>query len=393
MRQSAIRVHAIRGRPPEIFAGCPGHIEYFLSMLNKFGAPILACTMWLAIPAGADPVKALLKTEMQAHHVSGMACLVVKNSRSVTRFFAGSPNLEWPSRVDENTVFEIGSVSKQFAAASILLLVQDGKLSLDDNIIKFFTNAPDAWKDVKVRHLLSHTSGIANYDGLEGFELRQHLTPAQFIERLGRQPMQFAPGEDWSYCNSGFNLLGYIVENVSGKNYWDFLRERIFTPLQMTSTTRRDPWLVISNRAAGYVFTNGAYAARDYDLTDLFAAGAIVSTVGDLAKWDAALTGGRLFAESSRQRWWTPARLNSGQAVEHKRNGEPGSYGFGWFISSVNGHRNIGHTGVTSGFSAANELFPDDHLAIIILSNTDEGVFAGELANEVARVLLPARGH
>jgi CubicO group peptidase (beta-lactamase class C family) len=200
--------------------------------------------------------------------------------------------------------------------------------------------------------------------------------------------MTFTPGEKWSYCNSGYNLLGYIVENVSGKKYWDFLQERIFTPLQMTHTTRRDPWLVIPHRATGYVFSNGVQTVRDYDITDLFAAGAIVSTVGDIAKWDAALMSNALLKESSRDLWWTPARLNNGKAIDNKRHGEPGSYGFGWFISTVNGHRNIGHTGITSGFSAANELFPDDHLAIIILSNTDEGTFAGEAANKVARVML-----
>ena len=334
--------------------------------------------------------------------------------------------------MDAQTVFEIGSVSKQFAAASILLLAEDGKISVDDHLTKFFTNAPAAWTNITVRHLLSHTSGLKNYDALDGFEMRQHLTQAQFIERLGKQPLNFAPGEKWAYCNSGFNLLGYIVENVSGKSYWEFLQQRIFTPLQMTNTTRRDPWLVIPHRAAGYEFKNGKYQARDYDLTELFAAGAIVSTANDLAKWDAALLdafnslsspkGGegrgeeasvdktkipspRLGGErepatnqakhhqpflnlASCQLWWMPAKLNSGKTVDNPRHGEPGSYGFGWFISTVNGHRNIGHSGITSGFSAANELFPEDHLTIIILSNTDEGVFAGNLANKVAQRLL-----
>jgi CubicO group peptidase (beta-lactamase class C family) len=342
----------------------------------------------LSVRAAADEINSLLAREMAAHHVSGLACLVIKDGKKLTQFYAGRANLEWPSRVDAATVFEIGSVSKQFAAASILLLAEDGKLSIEDNISKFFTNAPAAWKDIKIRHLLSHTSGIHNYDGLEGYELRQHLTQAQFIERLAALPLDFAPGMDWKYSNSGFNLLGYIVENVSGQSYWDFLQKRIFTPMQMTHTTRRDPWLVIPHRAAGYAFTNGVYSARDYDLTDLFAAGAIVSTVDDLAKWDAALIGNKLLNESSRQQWWTPAKLNNGKDLEHERHEQPGSYGFAWFISTVNGHRNIGHTGITSGFSAANEFYPDDDLTIIILSNTDEGVFAGNLANQLARTLL-----
>jgi CubicO group peptidase (beta-lactamase class C family) len=333
-------------------------------------------------------VESLLQKEMTAHHVAGLACLVISNGTPVVEFFSGSANLEWPSPVDGRTVFEIGSVSKQFAAASILLLAQDGKLSVDDHLTKFFTNLPATWTNITVRHLLTHTSGLKNYDGLDGFELRQHLTQRQFIERLGTQPLEFSPGDKWHYCNSGFNLLGYIVENVSGKNYWDFLAARIFTPLQMTNTTRRDPWLVIPHRAAGYEYKKGAYRERDYDLTDLFAAGSIVSTVEDLSKWDAALAGTNLLTPASKQLWWTPAKLNTGKDVSNPRGGEPGSYGFGWFLGTVNGHRNIGHSGITSGFSAANETYPDDHLVIIILSNTDEGTFAGNLANQVAHQLL-----
>jgi CubicO group peptidase (beta-lactamase class C family) len=327
---------------------------------------------------------------MSTHHVAGLTCLVTSNGTPVKTFFSGSAHLEWPSPVTAETVFEIGSVSKQFAAAAILLLADDGKLSVDDRLTKFFTNAPAAWTNLTVRHLLTHTSGLKNYDALDGFELRQHLTQRQFIEKIAAQPVNFAPGEKWAYCNSGYNLLGYIVENVSGKNYWDFLHERVFTPLTMTNTTRRDPWLVIPHRAAGYEFKDGKHRARDYDLTDLFAAGAIVSTVDDLAKWDAALMGTNFLPASAKTFWWSPAQLNNGKAVNNPRHGEPGSYGAGWFLGTVNGHRNIGHSGITSGFSAANELFPDDGLAVIILSNTDEGVFAGDLANKVARVLLPA---
>jgi D-alanyl-D-alanine carboxypeptidase len=333
-------------------------------------------------------IESLLQKEIAAHHVAGLACLVISNGETVTKFFSGSANLEWSSPVDDKTVFEIGSVSKQFCAASILLLAQEGKLSVEDRITKFFTNLPPAWTNITVRHLLTHTSGLKNYDGLDGFELRQHLSQRQFIERLGVEPMEFKPGERWHYCNSGYNLLGYIIENVSGSNYWDFLNERIFLPLRMTHSARRDPWLIIPHRAAGYEFKDGKFQTRDYDLTDLFAAGAIVSTVEDLAKWDAALAGTNFLSANSKMLWWTPARLNDGRAVSNPRGGEPGSYGFGWFLGTVNGHRNIGHSGITSGFSAANENFPDDGITIIILSNTDEGTFAGNLANEMARHLL-----
>lgn len=345
--------------------------------------------LFAAFLASANDVEALLKSEMQLHHVSGLACWIIEDGKPITEFYAGSANLEWPSPVDADTEFEIGSVSKQFAAAATLLLVDQKKLSLNDRIFKFLTNCPAAWTNITVRELLSHTSGIPNYDGLDGFEMRQHLTQARFIHRIGAYPLKFPPGTRWSYCNTGFNLVGYIVENVSKQNYWDFLRQHIFAPLQMTNTTRRDPWLVIPHRASGYVYQNDAHFGRDSDLTDLFAAGAIVSTVSDLAKWDAALMGTNFLNEATKKIWWTPARLNNGADVQTVRHGVPSSYGFGWFISSVNGHSNIGHTGITSGFSAANELFPNDHLTIIILSNTDEGTFAGDLAYKVAQTLLP----
>lgn len=339
----------------------------------------------LTLSVRADEIDDLLKLGMLKHHVPGMACLIFQNGQPVKTYYGGLANLEWNAPVGPETVFEIGSVSKQFAAASILLLAEAGKLSVEDPISKYLTNTPPAWADVKIRNLLSHTSGIHSYDDLDGFEMRQHLTQAQFIHKLAQSPPDFKPGESWAYCNAGYSLLGYIVENVSGQNYWDFLQGHIFTPLQMTHTTIRNPEKVIPQRAAGYAYTKDGYHNRDYDLTDLFAAGAIVSTASDLAKWDDALQNGHLLKESSNQLWWNPAQLNNGKPVVVGKPAENRSYGFGWFLARVAGHKNIGHGGITSGFSAANEFYPDDHLTIIILSNTDDGSFAGDLAAEVAK--------
>ncbi|HEV2455087.1 MAG TPA: serine hydrolase domain-containing protein [Verrucomicrobiae bacterium] len=342
----------------------------------------------LMIPgARADEVGKLIKSQMQQHHVPGVACVVWKDGRMVKSFYGGYANLEWNAPVKQDTVFEIGSISKQFAAASILLLAKQGKLSVDDNISKYLTNTASAWANIKIRHLLSHTSGIHSYDDMDGFELRQHLTQAQFIRRLGRHPPDFKPGEKWSYCNAGYSLLGYIVENVSGEDYLSFLRQNIFSPLGMTNSAFRDPVNVIPHRAAGYVFDHGTYENRDYDLTDLFSAGTMVSTVSDLSKWDVALLDGGVLDETSKKLWWTPARLNDGRAVPVSEDGSS-TYGFGWFLGTLDGHKNIGHGGVTSGFSAANELYPDDHLFIIVLSNTDEGGFAVQLAGKIAAVYL-----
>jgi D-alanyl-D-alanine carboxypeptidase len=349
---------------------------------------ILGATLGLLMPAPglrADEVTDLVRQETQDHHVAGVACLVIKDGQTLASIYAGAANLECATPVTADTVFEIGSVTKQFTAAGILRLAEQGKLSLEDPLSKYITNTPAAWAGVKLRHLLSHTSGIANYDGLPGFELRLRQTQAEFVARLAQYPLDFPPGTAWTYSNSGFNLLGYVIENVSGQSYWQFLHQNILDPLQMTNTFDRDPLNVVPHRANGYAWRKktAVWRNRDYDLTDLFAAGTIVSTVGDLAKWDAAIQGDGILTAASKKLWWAPVTLNNGQPltpVGHRA----GSYGYGWFLDPERPHKSIWHTGVTNGFSAANEWYPDDHLTIIILTNTDESNFAGNLADKIA---------
>ena len=343
---------------------------------------LLAAILLAPALARADRVDDYIKGEMATHRIPGVTLRIVRNGKAIKTKAYGYANLELKAPAKADTVFEIGSITKQFTAAGILLLAQDGKLSVDDKISAHLANTPAAWSNITIRHLLTHTSGLKNYTVLDGFELTRHLTQAQFIETIGRQPMDFAPGESWKYCNTGFNLLGYIIENVSGTNYWEFMSERVFRPLGMNATTNRLPSLVIPNRASGYEQTNRTFINRDYDLTDIFSAGAIVSTVGDLAKWNAALDGDTLLSAATKQQMWTPATLNNGKATK---------YGFGWFIDTLDGHKNIGHSGSTSGFSATIQRFPDDRLAIIILTNTDEAI-ATPLAKRVAEFYFKDRG-
>ena len=343
---------------------------------------LLAPLFVAAPPAQADRVDDYLKTEMERHRIPGVAVEIIRDGNAVKTAGYGLANLELRVAVEPDSVFEIGSVTKQFTAAAILLLAQDGKLSVDDKISKHLKGIPASWTNVTIRHLLTHTSGIKNYTGLDGFELRRHLTQQQFIEAIGKQPLDFPPGDSWKYCNSGFNLLGYIIENVSGKNYWDYMSERIFQPLGMLATTNRLPSVVIPHRASGYEQTNHVYINRDYDLTDVFSAGAIVSTAGDLARWNAALDGDQLLTASTKEQMWTPVKLN---------NGTIHPYGFGWFLDAVEGHRNIGHSGSTSGFSASIQRFPEDKLAVIVLTNTDEQI-ATTLAKKIATFYFAASG-
>jgi D-alanyl-D-alanine carboxypeptidase len=335
---------------------------------------MLVLLVFPMIAPRADEVDRFIKGEMDRHSIPGLNLEVIRKGEPIKVASYGLANLELQARVNPGTVFEIGSITKQFTSAGILLLAQDGKLSVEDKISKYFKQMPESWANITIRHLLTHTSGIKSYTGLNGFELTKHLTQEEFIKAIMVQPLEFQPGAKWKYCNTGFNLLGYIIENVSGQTYWDYMKQRVFGPLQMGHTQDRLPRSVIPNRAAGYEQTNQIRINRDYDLTDVFAAGALVSTLEDLAKWSKSLDLEAPLHTTTKNQMWTPAKLNSGQLTK---------YGFGWFIDSVEGHANIGHGGSTSGFSASIQRFPDDQLVVIVLSNTDEQI-ATTLAKKVA---------
>ena len=352
-------------------------------MMQRFLISSLLAAIVVVSPiAHADRVDDYIKGEMEQRRIPGVALTIIQNGQAIKTAAYGLANLELNVPVKPETVFEIGSVTKQFTAAGILLLAQDGKLSVKDKISKHLKDVPEAWTNVTIRHLLTHTSGIKSYTGLDGFQLTRHLTQPQFIEAIGRQPLEFQPGDSWKYSNTGFSLLGYILENASGKDYWDFMSQRVFQPLGMHATTNRLPGLIIPNRASGYEQTNHVLINRDYDLTEVFSAGAIASTVGDLAKWNASLDGETILNTASKEQMWTLAKLYDGK---------PTKYGFGWFLDTVDGHKNIGHGGSTSGFSATIQRFPDDKLAIIILTNTDEQI-ATTLAKKIATFYFAGTG-
>jgi D-alanyl-D-alanine carboxypeptidase len=341
---------------------------------SDFAVTILLVAV-LSSSLRADRVDDFVKTEMDRHQIPGLALKLIRAGEETKSAAYGLANVELQSPVRAETVFEIGSLTKQFTAACILLLAQEGRLSVDHKISQHLADTPPGWSNITIRHLLTHTSGIRNYTGLDGFELAKHLTQPQFIKAVAAIPLDFAPGEQAKYCNSGYNLLGFIIENVSGKSYWSFLAERIWGPLGMASSTNRDPALVIRNRAHGYVRRKGVLYNRDSDLTDVFSAGAIVSTAGDLAKWNAALDSDKLLTVSTRAQMWTAGKLNDGKECP---------YGYGWRISQVDGRKNIGHSGSTSGFSASLQRFPDEKLTVIVLCNSDEPNIATTMAKTIA---------
>jgi CubicO group peptidase (beta-lactamase class C family) len=203
-----------------------------------------------------------------------------------------------------------------------------------------------------------------------------------FIQALAPHPLLFEPGAAWSYCNSGYNLLGRVVEQAAGQSYWECLRARIFLPLGMSASQSRDQAVVITNRAAGYEWERGRLVNRDSDLTDVFAAGAIVSTITDLAKWNAALDGDKLLCGASREQMWTPVRLNSGKTYP---------YGFGWRVDDYRGWRCVSHSGSTAGFSSSAQRYPEDKLVVIVLCNLGTENVATQVGRGVAGLYLGAK--
>lgn len=351
-------------------------------MRNKLSSIIFAALIFVVLSsvAFADKIDDRVKMFMAERHIPGAAVAVVKNGRVVRMKGYGVASLEFGVPVTTETVFEIGSVSKQMTAAGIMLLVQEGKVNLDERISKYLPDIPEAWKDVTVRHLLTHTSGIKSYTGLDGFDLSQRMSMADFIKKLSPYPLEFIPGEKNIYSNSGFNLLAYIIETQSGKRYFDFMRERIFVPLGMTKTADRDPQFIIPLRANGYEWRDNRYNGRDGNLTDLMGAGSIVSTISDMTKWESALRGNRLLNAESKKTIWTQFTFS---------NGKLSPYGFGWRISDVRGHKLIGHTGQTAGFGAAIFRYVDEDVTVIALTNLGENGMGSLIAADVAKQYIP----
>jgi D-alanyl-D-alanine carboxypeptidase len=348
--------------------------------------------------ARADKVDDYVEKQRQQLHLPGVSLAVVRDGQLIKLRGYGLANLELNVRATEDTVYEIGSNTKQFTAAAVMMLVEEGKINLYDKLTKYFPEAPESWSGITVRHLLSHTSGIQNHvavpDWLNVFKtsITSKTTPArdELLKMFFKLPLEFQPGETWSYDNTGYYLLGIIIEKTSGKSYWEFLAERIFHPLGMTATRSTEPQPIVPNRASGYEWVNDHFENRPILAPFIaFSAGSILSTVKDMAKWDAALYSEKLLKESSLHQVWAVTKTNDGADA-------PFDYGFGWFISHYHGHRLVQHTGGTPGFSSLIYRFLDDKLTIILLTNHSDRIvdqFAVDLAGMYIPALKPPEGN
>ena len=329
-----------------------------------------------AVAARADKVDDHVKAVMEKQHIPGVALAVVKDGQIVKAEGYGLANIELNVPVKADTVFKIGSVSKQFIASGILMLAQEGKISLDDPISKYLEGTPETWKPITIRHLLTHTSGLVRE--APGFDALKIQSDADVIKTAYPLPLRFAPGEKWEYCNVGYFSLAEIIRKVTSKAWGDYLNDVLFKPLEMNATRTTTMTDLVPNRANGYGWRDGKYQNAAIYLA-LRPSGAFLSTVLDLAKWDAALYTERFLKQATREQMWSEVKLNSGKTF---------TYGFGWDLDTVGGHKLKHHGGSLPGFRAEFARFIDDRVSVIVLANSNSAD-PENIALEVAEFYIP----
>jgi CubicO group peptidase (beta-lactamase class C family) len=307
-----------------------------------------------------------IRAEMDRQHIPGLSLAVVKVGKVQKSAAYGLANVETALPVRPETIFQIQSITKTFTASGVMLLVEQGKLGLDDKLTKYLEDLPESWNAVTIRHLLTHTSGIKDFINEPTVDMRKDLEPRDVIESLRERPLNFPTGEKYAYCNTGYHLLAMVIQKVTGKFWSDYLQETILDPLEMNDT-RVISWSdVITNRAAGYLWVDGKLKNGRYIAPTIlgYAGGGFRSTALDLAKWDAALYSAKILKRATLEQMWTPGKLN---------NGSDTGYGLGWGIGKHRGHRLISHTGShMTGFKSALARFVDDQLTVIVLTNQRE---------------------
>jgi len=318
-------------------------------------------------------------TETYAPDRPGASIVIMEKGEIVHQAGYGLANVELGVPISPDTIFRVGSVTKQFTAAGIMLLQQRGELSVDDQITKYLPDYPTHGHIITIENLLNHTSGIKSYTNIPGYmdqEIRRDLTTDALIDVFENQPMEFAPGDRWNYNNSGYVLLGAIIETVSGQSYEDFIAENIAGPLELESTLYGGPKL-IPNRASGYGFDDDGNVvnAGFLSMTQPHAAGSLLSTTGDLADWHKALTGGEFIHDESYEQMTSVAVFNDGETFP---------YGFGLGVGELRSRRMISHGGGIHGFSCYSLWLPDQDIYVAVLTN---GASNGPGATTVAKMI------
>ncbi len=334
----------------------------------------------------ADPsqpaIDALVKQQMDEQRIPGLSLAVTVDNELIFTKGYGLSNVELQFPALAESVYEVASITKQFTAMGVLLLVQDGKLGLDDPVRKHLPDTPAAWEKITLRHLLTHTSGIPDYDDAgHPLDVHRDYTEDELVRLATTLPLRFQPGARWSYSNTAYVLLGIIIHRASGEGYNDFLRERIFSRLHMGSTRALSSTDLIPYRANGYELDEGRLKNQDWLAPSLCGTGdgGLVSSVVDLAKWDGAIQSGALLPPARWKEVFTPVTLNSGKTFP---------YGFGWFVREQNGAPYYEHSGHLQGFASHILRFPRARVSVVVLANLSQAD-PWQIAHGVAGLIRP----
>jgi D-alanyl-D-alanine carboxypeptidase len=326
-----------------------------------------------------------VQDHLKKDNIPGGLVAVASRGRMIHLKTYGMANVELSVPVTDLTVFEVGSISKQFVSAAAMLLVQENKLGLDDPIHQYLPDLPSEWLGVTVAQLLTHTSGIPDYEEIRTYDVyRFRLTPEEVVQIAHSRPMDFSPGTGYYYSNTGYFLLSMIVERIDGLPLGRILKSRIFEPLEMTQTGLADPEAIIPHRASGYwVNKVGELINRKpTETSSTLGAGGVLSSVYDLVKWDEALYENEFLRAESKETMWTPVILPNGDST---------GYGFGWSVKPYKELTSQSHGGQVAGFVANFSRFPEQEVAVIVFMNRYH-VGCGSIKEAVLHTFIPSLG-
>lgn len=326
---------------------------------------------------------AFVARQMKARRIPGLSIAVLRDGVIVYARGYGLANVEHEVAATEHTMYQLASVTKQFTATVVMQLVEEGKLTLATPLHSVLPDVPDAWSAVTVAQLLNHTSGIPSYTSVPDFGslMRKDFKPAELIALVRDRPMDFVPGQQWRYNNSGYVLLGMMIEQITGQPWGTVLEARLFKPAGMATARVNDHSIVVPHRAQGYAWQNGVLRNGEYvSPTQPYAAGALLVSVLDLAKWDETLVKRPMLSPASLAAMYAPAPIAGGKTHP---------YGFGWDVTPYRGHTRYGHSGGIPGFSTYYARFMNDTLSVIVLANEGSGG-AERIANGIAEICIPA---
>jgi len=345
---------------------------------------LLACLVVPVVAAGQQTGQVFdsLMQELFAEEGPGGVAMVARDGQVLYRKAFGKANLELDVDMAPEHIFRIGSNTKQFTAAAILKLRDEGKLNLEDDITTYIEDFPTHGHTITIKHLLTHTSGIKSYTGMPEFTRevqKKDLTPLELIDFFKNQPMDFKPGDKYMYNNSAYSMLGYVVEVVSGKTYEHYISENFFVPLGMADSYYGSPTRIIKNRAAGYSKRDTLYINAPYlSMTQPYAAGALLSTVDDMYRWYTAVMEDRVISRASRL---------EAQSTFHLNDGRKTGYGYGWAIGNIQGSPMISHSGGINGYLTHTLYLPEENLFAAVFSNCDR-IAPGETGIKMAAIAI-----